>query len=492
MKIGIDLGTTFTAAAWQDADGSLSIITNSEGQRLTPSVVMEDESGKIIVGEVAKDSSVIMAKNVVKAAKDYMGTDRVFDMPSGKCFTPEEISGFILKKVKQNSERMLGKVITDAVITVPAYFTDAQRKSTEDAGRIAGFCEMKIINEPTAAAIYFAYTNRIADANVLVYDLGGGTFDASIVHITEGKVEVKATGGIRKLGGHFFDQLIVNHVSEYLLENHDIDLYEDELSDELQELTLKAEECKMRLSKKEIDQIVIKIGLVKEKLTVTRQQFENMINSYYMRTESVVCMVLDDAGMKWSDIDKILLVGGSSRIPMIIDRLRLLSGIEPSKEVNPDEAVALGAAINANRTIMEVIDVNSHSLGIVTLDASTKKRRNTIVIPRDTTLPTKGESEFKTADIASFVSLEVTEGEDEDMEFVNVIASIDIAIPPKTPKHTAVTIEMHLDNNQLLHVFARIATVPEKRHEIQIDRKSNLCEEEVATKTALLSKMMVH
>lgn len=459
---------------------------------MTPSVVMEDEDGNIVVGEVAKDSVVIMANEVVSAAKDYMGTTHIFNMPSGKRFTPEEISGFVLKKIKQDSEKALGKEVIGAVITVPAYFTDAQRKATEDAGRIAGLNVVGMINEPTAVAIYYAHANQISDATVLVYDLGGGTFDASIVHITPQKVEVKATGGIRKLGGHFFDQMILNHVTEYLLDKHEIDLYDDEYVDEFQEISLKAEECKIRLSSKETEHIIIKVGTVKEKLSITRQQFEKMINSFYLRTESTVRMVLDDAGMGWGDIDKILLIGGSSRIPMIVDKLRAISGIEPSQDVNPDEAVALGAAISANRTVKEIVDVNSHSLGIVTIDPKTKARKNTIVIPRDSILPAKGEREFYTYSDTPKIVLEVTEGEDDDMEFVNVLASLDIDLPPKTPRNTTVIIEMQLNKNQILHVFARINTTPEVYREIHIERKSNLSEEDIALKTALVSTMTVH
>lgn len=491
MNIGIDLGTTFSVAAMQDENGTLSIINNSEGNRLLPSVIMEDSTGTIVVGNRARERAVIMAKNVVSAAKDYMGTDHVFSMPSGKSFSPEEISSFILKKIRQDSEQILKTQIEGTVITVPAYFTDAQRKATEDAGRIAGFSNIKIINEPTAAAIYYAHTHKISNADVLVYDLGGGTFDASIVHISDEKVEVKATGGIRKLGGHFFDQMILNYVSDYLFDKYDIDLYEDEYSDELQEITQKAEECKKCLSMNDSEEIVIKIGSVKDVVTITKEQFESMINGFYMRTESTVRMILDDAGMKWSDIDKIILIGGSSRIPMISDRLYALSGIEPSQEINPDEAVAFGAAICANEPRKEIIDVNSHSIGIVTVDHITKKPKNTILLPRNTILPAKAESEFETADTASIINFEVTEGEDDDVEFVNIISNLDIELPPNTPKKTSVTVEMHLDKNQLLHVFVRVAVKPEKRYEIHIDRKSNMSEDVVALKTSLVRKMTI-
>ena len=490
MKIGIDLGTTFSAAAWVDTNGSVSIINNNEGQRLTPSVVMEDD-GLVVVGEEAKDSSILMSDRVISAAKDYMGTRHTFNMPSGKDYTPEDISALILKKIKQDSEKVLGKKIDGAVITVPAYFTDAQRKATEDAGRIAGLNVLGMINEPTAAAIYYAYVYKMSNANVLVYDLGGGTFDASVVSIANDKVEVKATGGIRKLGGHFFDQMILNYIADYLMDEHDIDLYDDEYIDELQELMLKSEKCKIGLSSKESEQIAIKVGTVKERLTITRRQFEEMINTYYLRTESTVKMVLSDANMTWDDIQKIILVGGSSRIPMIADSLQKLSGIIPSHEVNPDETVALGAAIYANGGIKEIVDVTSHSLGVITIDEQTKKKKNEIIIWRDSILPAFGKKEFETFERTEKIVVEITEGEDEDVEYINILDNLEIDLPQNAPKHTLVTIEMKLDKNQLLHVFVRIATTPEVYRELHIKRKSNLSDEDVALKTAIVSKVKV-
>lgn len=490
MRIGIDLGTTFSAAAWVDANGTAAIISNDEGQRLTPSVVMED-GGIVVVGEKAKESSVLMSDQVISAAKDYMGTRHLFSMPSGNEYTPEDVSALVLKKIKQDSEKFLGEKVDEAVITVPAYFTDAQRKATEDAGRIAGLNVLGMINEPTAAAIYYAYAHKIIDANILVYDLGGGTFDASIVSVSKDKVEVKATGGIRKLGGHFFDQMILDYVTDYLLDEYEIDLYDDEYIDELQDLMLKSEKCKIALSTKESEQIIIKVGKVKERLTITRKQFEEMIHTFYLRTESTVKMVLSDANMTWNDIQKILLVGGSSKIPMIVENLQKLSGLIPSHEVNPDETVALGAAVFANSGIKEIVDVTSHSLGVVTIDEKTRQKKNDIIIVRDSILPAIGSKEFETFDRTGKVLVEITEGEDEDIEYVNILDTLEIKLPQNTPKHTLVKIEMNLDKNQLLHVFVRIATTPEVYKELHIERKSNLSDEDVALKSALVSKVKV-
>jgi molecular chaperone DnaK len=492
MVIGIDLGTTFSAAAYMNQDDVPQIISNSNGKRLTPSVVMEDEDGTIIVGDEAKDNLVLMSDRVVSTVKDYMGTDRKFTLASGNCYTPEQISALILKKIQQDAGAALGQEIVQAVVTVPAYFNDAQRQATKDAGRIAGLQVVEMPNEPTAAALYFAWCSHITDSRVLVYDLGGGTFDVSIVEIKERRADVVATGGIRKLGGHFFDQLILNYVADYLLEKHDLDIYDDEYIDELQDLSLKAENCKIQLSSRNAATIAVRVGSVRERIEITREQFEKMIEQFYLRTESTIRMVLGDAHMTWKDIDQLLLVGGSSKIPYIRERLKEFSGMEPSQEANPDEAVALGAAIYASSFFDKIQDVCSHSLGIVSKNPKTKEKYNSIIIPRNTALPVRMSKEYYTpADNQTNIFLEVTEGEDEDLEYVTVLSGIHITLPPNTPKNTKVTVEMLLNENQLLHVYARIHTIPETYREISIERKSNLEEEEIEEQTTLIEKMTI-
>lgn len=492
MVIGIDLGTTFSAAAYMDENGTPQMISLSSGDRLMPSVVMEEEDGSVVVGDDAKENLVLMSESIVSTVKDHMGTERKMTLSSGNTYSPEQISAFILKKIQQEASTFLNQPITEAVVTVPAYFNDAQRQATKDAGKIAGLKVLDMPNEPTAAALYYAYSGGMTKGRVLVYDLGGGTFDASIVEIDGRKANVVATGGIRKLGGHFFDQLILNHVADYLLDKYDLDLYDDEYLDELQELTLKAENCKIQLSGRSSAAIVVKAGPVKERIEITREAFEKMIHSFYTRTESTVRMVLMDAGMTWKDIDKLLLIGGSSKIPYIAEKLKEFSGLEPSHEANPDEAVALGAAIYASDYFDEIQDVCSHSLGIVSKNPRTREKYNSIIIPRNTNLPTKLAKDYYTAvDNMQKIFLEVTEGEDEELEFVSILAGIDIELPPDIPKNTKVTVEMELNKNQLLHVYARVHTVPEVYREIEIARKSNLDEEALEEQTTLMEGISI-
>ncbi len=489
MVIGIDLGTTFSAAAYIDATGNPQMISMKNGGRLVPSVVMEDSDGTIVVGEDAKDNMVLMGDSIVMTVKDHMGTKKQMTLASGNTYSPEQISAFILKKIQQDASAFLGEEIDTAVVTVPAYFNDAQRQATKDAGKIAGLHVVDMPNEPTAAALYYAHSCDMDYGKVLVYDLGGGTFDASIVEI-DGKIaNVIATGGIRKLGGHFFDDLILRYVADYLLDKYDLDIYEEEYVDELQDLTLKSENCKIQLSGRNSATIVVKVGRIKERIEITREQFEKMIHKFYMRTESTVRMVLNDAGMTWKDIDKLLLIGGSSKIPYIAERLKAFSGLEPSHEANPDEAVALGAAIYASGIFDKIQDVCSHSLGIVSQNQKTKEKYNSIIIPRNTNLPTTQSKVYYTpVDNCREIYLEITEGEDEDLDFVSILTGVEIELPPNVPKNTRVTVEMELNKNQLLHVYTKIHTIPEVYKEIEVERKSNLNSDDLLDQKTLLEK----
>lgn len=492
MIIGIDLGTTFSAAAYLDQEGMPHLIDNNRGDRLTPSIVLEDADGTMVVGEDARENMILMGDSVISTVKDFMGTEQKFTLASGNTYQPEQVSAFILKKLVQDAEACLGQKIQKAVVTVPAYFNDAQRQATKDAGRIAGLDIVALPNEPTAAALYYAWATKLEKGRILVYDLGGGTFDASIVEVEGRRAEVIATGGIRKLGGHFFDQLILNYVADYLLEHYDLDIYEDVYIDELQELSLKAESCKVQLSSRNSAVIVVKAGKVRERIEITREQFEEMISGFYSRTESTVRMVLADAGMGWEDIDRLLLAGGSSKIPYIEKRLRAFSGLTPSREVNPDEAVALGAALYASDVFEKIQDVCSHSLGIVSKRGKASEKYNSIIIPRNTVLPARMSKDYYTgADNMKRIFLEVTEGEDEDLEYVSILAGVEILLPPGIRKNTKVTVEMLLNENQLLHVYARIHTEAEIYKEIEIQRKSNLDEEEIEEQTTLMERIVV-
>lgn len=492
MIIGIDLGTTFSAAAYIDKNGNPQMIGMNNGGHLIPSVVMEDCDKSIVVGDDAKENLVLMSDSVVMTVKDYMGTSKKIKLASGNIYSPEQISAFILKKIQKESSEYLGENIEKAVVTVPAYFNDAQRQATKDAGKIAGLEVIEMPNEPTAAALYYAYSCDMKQGRVLVYDLGGGTFDASIVEVNGKMAKVVATGGIRKLGGHFFDDLILRYVADYLLDKHQLDIYDEEYIDELQDLTLKTENCKIQLSGRNSAAIVVKIGNVRERIEITREQFEKMIQKFYLRTESTVRMVLNDAGMTWADIDKLLLVGGSSKIPYIAERLKQFSGMEPSHETNPDEAVALGAAIYASGIFEQIQDVCSHSLGIVSKNPKTKEEYNSIIIPRNTNLPTRQSKVYYTAvDNWDGFEIKITEGEDEDLDFVTILTTMEVKLPPNVPKNTKVTVEMELNKNQILHVYVKVHTIPEIYRELEIERKGNLDTEEVEAQKTLIENIHV-
>ncbi len=503
MVVGIDLGTTYSAIAYMDKEGNPQIIINSEGGRTTPSVVMFEDDGSVVVGEIAKESAIISGTNVVEFIKNEMGNPKYrFRCSNGKEYAPEEISAFILKKLKKDAESFLGAEVTKAVITVPAYFNDAQRKATQDAGILAGFEVLKIINEPTAAAIAYGMENKLEDCNILVYDLGGGTFDATIVYYSRDNIIVKATDGIRRLGGHFFDQEIVNFVVQEFNKKHNIDLYDYKYVDILQELNKKAEDCKIHLNARKETFIPISCDGVRDRIKITRDQFNHLIKNLYERTERIVLNTLKDAKLTWDDIDKILLVGGASRTTYVRERLKKLSGIEPSAEINPDEAVAMGAAIQAymldkaNKSIdlekSQVIDVSSHGIGIITLDALTNRHVNTVIIERNTQLPARASRKFYTSEEdQEIIKLQVTEGETEEVEYVNIIGNFEIEIPRGLSKGSEVEIEVVVDENQIVHVYTRILSIQDFFEEIHINRKSNLNSQEIKKKKDLISKTVV-
>lgn len=491
MRIGIDLGTTYSAAAYIKG-ARPSIVLNGDGDHTTPSVVLFESDGSITVGNSAKERMVIEPENIVATVKDFMGTDKKF-VHQGIEYTPEEVSSFILKKIVQDSEQSLGQRVDGVVVTIPAYFTDAQRKSTEDACEMAGLQLLGMINEPTAAALCYMQDQDLENSqNIMVYDLGGGTFDVSIVTIGKDSSNVVATGGLRKLGGHFFDQKIIEYIAEYMEDEDGIDLFDDEYVDVLQELVNKAEKCKIQLSNAPKADIILRAGAVKKKITITREQFENMIRKFYERTESCIDMALSDAGMEWKDIDKILMVGGSSRIPYIRSRLKAYSGIEPSVDVNPDEAVCFGAAIYANNSdLFKIRDVCSHSLGVAVLDPRAEKI-NAVLIERNTPIPASAVKQFVVpSDDITTIQLELTEGEGEEIEYVTIFSEVEISINGKAKAGTPVELEFHLDSNQLLNVFVKIKTIPEIYEKLYIDRKSNLTTREVQRRKSALAMTVI-
>ncbi|HID71307.1 MAG TPA: molecular chaperone DnaK, partial [Thermoplasmata archaeon] len=398
--IGIDLGTTNSAMAIME-EKNPKIIPNAEGDRTTPSVVAFTKDGERLVGVLAKRQAITNAENTVRSIKRHMGTDYKVKI-QGKEYTPQEISAMILQKLKRDAENYLGEKITDAVITVPAYFTDAQRQATKDAGRIAGFNVRRIINEPTAAALAYGL-DKGKEQTVLIYDLGGGTFDVSLMDIGDGVFEVLATNGNNRLGGDDFDKRVVEWMIKEFKKDQGIDLSKDKAV--LQRLYEAAEKAKIELSSAKSTNINLPFitadhsGPKHLDMTLTRAQFENLIEDLVQKTIPPLEQAMKDAKLKPEDVDKIILVGGSTRIPMVQKLLTDRFGNKIQKDVNPDEVVALGAAIqgaiiSGDKGVDDIVllDVTPLSLGIETLGGVFTK-----IIERNTTIPTSKSKIFTTA-----------------------------------------------------------------------------------------------
>ncbi|MBE5949633.1 MAG: Hsp70 family protein [Lachnospiraceae bacterium] len=492
MVIGIDLGTTYSLGAYIDDKGEAEIIPNSEGENKTPSVVYFESADSVVVGKAAKMNSGMYPDDVVSAVKNFMGKQKKISSSYGKTYTPESISSFILKKIVSDAGTFLNasEPIKDVVVTIPAYFTDAQRKATEDAVNIAGLNLVGTINEPTAAALYYATKSKLDHANVLIYDLGGGTFDVTIIRVDGDSVEVKSTGGLSNVGGRFFDEKIVEFVCETFEELHDIDLEDDEY--EYQELFVRAEDAKIQLSKQAKAVIPVRVGKIRENIEITREFFNECIENFYKRSEYIVKTAISEAGLKVEDIDKAILVGGSSRIPYIEERLGKLLNMPLSREGNPDEVVALGAALygkqltgnNANKKIQ---DVCSHSIGIAVVDMATKQRVNSILIPRNSKLPATVSRSFRTVvENQTEVELTITEGEFVELTDVTILNSTKIVLPEKLRQGTKIEIRLQLDEAQLLHVFMVIVDINYEK-EYKFERITNLSEEDVVMLTGLIA-----
>ena len=413
--IGIDLGTTNSCVAVMEG-GQPTIIINAEGSRTTPSVVAFTKNGERLVGDTAKRQAVTNADRTVASIKRDMGSDRTVKI-DGKKYSPQEISSMILQKLKKDAENHLGEKITEAVITVPAYFSDAQRKATKDAGRIAGLDVKRIINEPTAAALAYGLDNA-SPQKILVYDLGGGTFDVSVIEISEGMIEVLATAGDNRLGGDDYDQRICDYLIREFQKEQGVNLSKDLVA--MKRVREEAEKAKIALSSSTSTNINLpyitttRSGPVHLDITLTRSKFEELTYDLTERTAEPVRMALSDAGISAAQLGKVLLVGGSTRIPAVQNKVRELTGQEPSKNLNPDECVALGAAIqggklagDSNLNEILLMDVTPLSLSIETVGGIA-----TVLIPRNTTIPTRHSQVFSTAaNFQTSVDIKVLQGE---------------------------------------------------------------------------------
>lgn len=484
--VGIDLGTTFSAIAYVNRHGKPEIIANREGERITPSVVLFDGDTPI-VGTAAKRSAIAEPLNVVQFVKRQMGNPSwKFRTENGDSYAPEEISAIILKRLKEDAEQMLGAAIDNAVITVPAYFNDAQRKATHDAGRIAGLNVMRIINEPTAAALSYGFEKIQEPNTILVYDLGGGTFDVTIMQANKGEIKVIATGGDKNLGGFDWDNEIMTFLNDEF-KNHDGPDIFDEPAWE-QDLRDKAEIAKKTLSARDKTSVFLSAGGKNLSVDLTREQFENLTAPLLNRTATIMEFVLDDARMKWQDIDKILLVGGSTRMKAVSAMIERVTGKSPSKEVHPDEVVATGAAIqaaliqakggSAERSLFPVVkieDVNSHSLGIVALDQHGKDI-NSIILKKDTHIPCKVSDVFCTVtDNQTELRIRVTEGEDSDLNAVTIHGETVLKIPPY-PRGAPVEVFFEYDHDGIIHVTVVDLTAKKSLGEMEFVRTSNISE----------------
>lgn len=479
--IGIDLGTTNSCVAVMEG-GEAVVIPNAEGNRTTPSVVGFSKTGERLVGQVAKRQSVSNPDKTVSSIKRHMGSDYKVKIED-KTYTPQEISAMVLQKLKTDAEAYIGQPVTQAVITVPAYFTDAQRQATKDAGSIAGLEVLRIINEPTAAALAYGLDKQ-DDSTVLVYDLGGGTFDVSILELSQGMVEVKATSGNNNLGGDDFDQRLIDYMVAEYKKSHGADLSKDRVA--LQRLKEAAEKAKIELSGVTNSNVNLPFITMTEEgpqhldMNISRAKFEEITSDLVESTIGPTRQALEDAKLSWNQINQIILVGGSTRIPAVVEAIKKLSGKEPHKGVNPDEVVAMGAAIQGGVLSGEVkdmilLDVTPLSLGIETLGGVFTR-----IIDRNTTIPTTKSQTFSTAaDNQTSVDIHVLQGEREMASYNKTLGRFQLTgIPPAPRGIPQIEVKFDIDANGIVHVSAKdVATGNEQK--VTITSSTGLSKEDI-------------
>ncbi len=481
--IGIDLGTTNSCVAVMEG-GKPVVIANTEGSRTTPSVVAFTKTGERLVGEPAKRQAVTNADKTISSIKRHMGTDFKINIDD-KRFTPQEISAMILQKLKADAESYLGETVTEAVITVPAYFNDAQRQATKDAGKIAGLDVKRIINEPTAAALAYGLDNE-KEQKIMVYDLGGGTFDVSVIEIGDGVIEVLATSGDNRLGGDDFDERVTRYMIDEFKRTEGVDLSTDKMA--LQRLKEAAEKAKKELSSAATTNINLPFitataeGPKHFDMNLTRAKFDELTHDLIERTATPVQNALRDAGISASELSKVLLVGGSTRVPAVQDKVKLLTGHEPSKTLNPDECVAIGASVQGGKLAGDagagdilLLDVTPLSLSIETMGGVATR-----LIERNTTIPTKKSQIFSTAaDNQTAVDINIVQGERQFAKDNKSLGQFRLdGIPPARRGVPQIEVTFDIDANGILNVSAKDLGTSKEQH-ITITGGSNMSDSDI-------------
>jgi len=483
--VGIDLGTTNSVVAVVQG-GDPEVLLNAEGARTTPSIVAFSKTGERLVGDLAKRQAVLNAQRTIRSIKREMGTRHRVSI-DGKDYSPEEISAMILQKLKADAEARLGETITDAVITVPAYFDDSQRQATKTAGEIAGLNVLRIINEPTAAAIAYGLDRAGKEETIIVYDLGGGTFDVTVLEISEGLLEVRATAGDTRLGGDDFDERIVNFLADTFQRTEGIDLRKDPQA--LQRLKEAAEKAKIELSSAVSTNVNLPFitadqnGPKHVNLDITRAKFQELTHDLLERTRQPFIQALNDAGVKPTEIDEVVLIGGSTRMPAVTDLVKQITGKTPNISVNPDEAVAVGAAVQANNlsnpsagTGMVLVDVTPLSLGVETLGGVMN-----VMIERNTAIPHKKSEVYTTAaDNQPSVEIKIFQGERKMANDNKLLGTFHLSeIPPVPRGMPKIEVTFDIDANGILNVAAKEQTTG-KEQKITITGTSSLDKSDVS------------